>query len=61
VDKWIYGQVANWTKLDIGGYVDKVIMWIKWICGQSGEVDPSKGSYLESINKRQGSLVRNIS
>ena len=22
---WIYGQVENWAKLDIGDYVDKVV------------------------------------
>jgi hypothetical protein len=55
-----------WTKLDKGSHVDKVVMWINWICGQSGYVDKvdmwtkwlSKGSLLESINKRQGSLVK---
>jgi hypothetical protein len=37
--KWTSGhvnKVDKWTKLDKGGYVDKVVMWIKWICGQSG-------------------------
>jgi hypothetical protein len=46
-------KVAKWKKLDKGGYVDKVAKWIKWICGQSGRVDASKGNYLESINKRE--------
>jgi hypothetical protein len=35
-------KVAKWTKLDKGGHVDKMVMWIKWICGQSGLVDASK-------------------
>jgi hypothetical protein len=26
---WIYGQVANWAKLNISDYVDKVAMWAK--------------------------------
>ena len=51
-------KVAKWTNLDKGGYVDKVVLWIKWICGKSGQVDPSKGSYLESIKKTQGYLVK---
>ena len=26
MDYWIHGQVGNWEKLDIGDYVDKVVV-----------------------------------
>ena len=43
--KWTSGhvnKVAKWKKLDKGGQVVKMVMWIKWIFGQSGLVDASQ-------------------